>query len=118
MMLLMSGAGVGGGVGGCCRRARRVAVALAFSASRVVSWTTMRVLCSSLLQAWRSTAACTLAGRFFVSSTLGGLGGELHDARSSSIGTTCNLDMASPHEMTGAGTSRRSIWTKSVLLPV
>ena len=47
---LSDGGGGGGGCVTCCNSARRVAVALALSARRVVSVTTIRVLCNSLLQ--------------------------------------------------------------------
>ena len=46
----------------------------------------MRVFCRSFLQTCSSTAIWELTGRFCDSSTVGGFGGELHEASTSSQG--------------------------------
>ena len=52
-------------------------VAVVVSARRLDSVARMRVFCRSFLQTCNSTAIWALAGRFWDSSTVGGLGGEL-----------------------------------------
>ena len=71
----------------CWRAAMFANVAEVVSAMRLASVASRRVFCRSFLQTCSSTATWEFTGRFCDSSTVGGFGGELHEASAKSQGT-------------------------------